>query len=122
MRLKTLFCIMAISTLSVACASKKKAELQDQKAQVKTEATQSENSYACLVGKDVRLVEVEKTQKGCEVNYTKLGEKQQVAWAESTPSICTRVKKQIRNNIEAKGFKCDQNMANLTKERKTASE
>ena len=126
MKLRTVLCVLAIAGLSTACAQKEKKELKTEAktADVKLEkkTTTSDLSYACKVGKDIRKVETEATTKRCEIHYTKFGEKSQVAWAEATPKICSRVRDQIRKNIEAKGFKCDADVAKLTtQERKTAS-
>ena len=123
MKLRTVLCVVAIAGLSTACAQKEKKELkkETQQTEQKVEKNSSSLSYACLVGKDLRRIETEKTTKRCEIHYTKFGEKSQVAWAEATPKICSRVRDQIRKNIESKGYKCDSDIANLTKERKTAS-
>ena len=125
MTLRSALCVLAIAGLSTACAQKDKKQhdhKQTQQAELKQHGpSESGLSYACLVGKDVRKVETEKSTKRCEIHYTKFGEKSQVAWAEATPKICSRVRDQIRKNIEAKGFKCDSDIANLTKDRKTAS-
>lgn len=124
MNIKPLLCLFAVAALATACAKtdKTKTQKEDLTKTVKTEQKKNAGlTYACLVGKDLRLVEIEKTKKRCEVHYTKYGEKSQVAWAEATPDICSRVKKQIRSNIETAGYKCDSDIANLKKERKTAS-
>lgn len=100
----------------VSCSHKQKASDGAQANQLQQEAkvASSENninkvdgkSYFCVVNKDKRLVEIDESTQRCEVHYTKEGEKSQVAWAESTPSICSEVFARIRTNIESKGFKC----------------
>lgn len=124
MKLVSASVIVLVAVFSVACSQTQKTTEKDKKTEstaLKETKKSSDLSYACLVGKDVRLVEVEKTTARCEVHYTKFGEKRQVAWAEATPQICSRVKKQIRENIESKGFKCDADVASLKSSRTTAS-
>ena len=91
MRLTTLICSLAICAFSVGCAQKKKAETTKEEAH-KTATTDNKKnslSYACLVGKDLRVVEVEKSPKRCEVHYTKLL-KEQVPRTESLSArICS---------------------------------
>lgn len=98
---------------TAACAQKKKsgdiveAKAPEKQEQAVADKNTPENAYKCTVNKDTRLVEFDKSTKRCEIHYTKFGEKMQVAWAESTPSICSDVFAKIRTNIEAKGFKCE---------------
>ena len=78
----------------------KKAEKKEADKQAKSK------TYTCLVGKDKRTVTLDKESKRCEVSYTKFGDQKQVAWAESTPSICDDAFSNIRSNIEGSGYKC----------------
>lgn len=90
-----------------------KSDKATQTTTAKAKAPEKSNSerYTCTVGKDKRLVEINRTTGRCEVHYTKSGEDNSVAWAEATPSICTEVFGRIRNNIESAGFKCDPKLA-----------
>ena len=77
------------------------------KAEAKADKKENLERYTCVVGKDKRLVEIDRSTKGrCEVHYTKLGDENSVAWAQATPSICTEVFGRIRTNIESAGFEC----------------
>ncbi len=93
---------------TAACAQKKKSgDVIEAKAlEKKQEKSLSGRAYTCMVNKDTRLVEFDRSAQRCEIHYTKFGEKMKVAWAENTPSICTAVFSKIRTNIESKGFKC----------------
>ncbi len=114
MKASTLFISIAFVSLTVSCAHKtthgnatdtEKAE----KAKVETQDKSKKEkalAYTCLVGKDKRLVTLDKKEKRCEVFYTKFGDEKQVAWAESTPSICEETFGKIRTNIEGSGYKC----------------
>lgn len=98
--------------LTAACAQKKKsgdileAKAPEKKEELVTQQKVADQAYKCTVNKDTRLVEFDKSDKRCEIHYTKFGEKMQVAWAENTPSICNDVFSKIKSNIESKGFKC----------------
>ena len=89
----------ATSTSSVKSTLNKKLDVK----------TKLKTSYTCLVKKDKREVTLDNQPKRCEVHYTKFGDKTQVVWAQSTPSICTDVYSKIRKNIEDRGFKCTDN-------------
>lgn len=90
-----------------------KAEKVDAKdAEAKAAKADKGLSYVCIVKKDTRLIELEKTPERCEVHYTKFGDKAKVAWAESTPSLCGDIYAKIRTNIESKGFECKSDSGN----------
>ena len=113
----------ALSLMAMGCAQKQKSgELISAKKEVQVQKeTSPEHFYTCKVNKDTRVIELDKEQGRCEVHYTKFGEKSQVAWAESTPSICTEVFGKIRENIEAKGFKCESQTAKVDKAHRDAA-
>lgn len=113
MRASSLIALVGFLSLTVSCAHKTTVDQGDQQAKVekkiekKAETKQAKNlAYTCLVGKDRRLVTLDKKEKRCEVSYTKYGDLQQVAWAEATPSICDDTFSKIRTNIEGAGYKC----------------
>lgn len=119
MKLRTLAIMVCMTGLASACATKQiETEVVDPaahtvKQQVKKEdkkdtkqAKEDAKELTCMVNKDARLISLEKTEKRCEVHYTKNGETNQVAWGESTPSICDDVFNNIKTNIEKEGFKC----------------
>lgn len=113
MRASTLVILVGFLSFTVSCAHKPAVDEGDQQAKVeqkvekKAETKQADTkAYTCLVGKDQRLVTLDQREKRCEVNYTKFGDTQQVAWAESTPSICDNAFTNIRSNIEGSGYKC----------------
>ncbi len=115
MRASSLVILVGFLGFTVSCAHKpavdqgqKQAQKVEKKVEKKAEKKeQADNkAYTCLVGKDQRLVTLDKREKRCEVNYTKFGDTQQVAWAESTPSICSDTFEKIRSNIEGSGYKC----------------
>lgn len=118
MRASLIIAMVAFLGLTVSCAHKNQTEGIDQqakaeaglekKAEKKEEQKQADmQAFTCLVGKDKRLVTLDKKEKRCEVNYTKYGDQQQVAWAEATPSICDQAYDSIRSNIEQSGFQCN---------------
>jgi hypothetical protein len=116
MRVSSLIVLVSFFGLTVSCAHKpqvdegakvKKTTMEkkiDKKAEAKKLA--DNKAYTCLVGKDQRTVTLDQREKRCEVNYTKFGDTQQVAWAEATPSICEDAFSNIRSNIEGSGYKC----------------
>ena len=111
MRASSLIVLVGFLGLTVSCAHKTtvdegQQQVKLEKAEKKVEKKQANNQYTCLVGKDKRHVTLDKKEKRCEVSYTKFGDIQQVAWAESTPAICDRAFNSIRSNIEGSGFKC----------------
>lgn len=115
MRAHTLIACIGFLGLTVSCAHKQ-VDLGDQQAkadqkiekkvETKEIAKDKELAYTCLVGQDRRLVTLDKKKERCEVSYTKYGDAQQVAWAESTPKICQDAFSSIRTNIEGAGYKC----------------
>ena len=132
MRASLITILVAFFGLTVSCAHKpavdegaKQAKVE-KKIEKKAEKKQADaKAYTCLVGKDERLVILDKKEKRCEVNYTKFGDQQQVAWAEATPSICDDAFNNIRSNIEGSGFKCvdgtEFKKAEKKEQRKTAA-
>ncbi|MEM7646392.1 MAG: hypothetical protein AAF203_05740 [Pseudomonadota bacterium] len=113
MRARSAMILLAFAGLTISCAHKptlhdtevveNKIEQKVDKKEIKKD---NEIAYTCLVGQDKRTVRLDKKEKRCEVHYQKFGEIAQVAWAESTPSICDRAFNSIRSNIEGSGFKC----------------
>lgn len=113
MKLRSIVALAGLLVFSASCAHKQtvvvEGEHQQAKIEKKVEKKESNNlAYTCLVGKDQRTVTMDKKEKRCEVNYTKFGDIQQVAWAEATPSICDRAFNNIRSNIEGSGYKCQE--------------
>ena len=112
MRASLSILLMGFLSLTISCAHKQpapevaKVEKKTEKAETAKEKADKELAYTCLVGKDARTVTLDKKEKRCEVHYTKFGDQQQVAWAESTPSICDNAFSNIRSNIEGSGYKC----------------
>jgi len=114
MKASALFILLGFVSLTVSCAHKTtetEIAVADKPAEVKVDVQdkskeeKKELAYTCLVGKDKRLVTIDKNEKRCEVFYTKFGDEKQVAWAESTPSICEEAFGKIRTNIEGSGYK-----------------
>ena len=130
MRASLVILLTAFFSLTISCAHKKvedtqaakkeetKKEVVVAKKEIKEE--NKERSYTCLVGKDERLITLDRQEKRCEVHYTKEGDRQQVAWAETTQDICDRAFNNIRSNIEGSGFKC--NDGNTVKKEEKKSE
>ena len=118
MRASSLIVLFGFLGFTVSCAHKPagvetaktdQAKVEaEKKTDKKEEAKDKEIAYTCLVGKDKRVVTLDKEdkQKRCEVHYTKFGDRQQVAWAESTPDICDKAFNNIRENIEGSGYQC----------------
>ena len=99
-------------SLTVSCAHKQpkqeavKLETKVEKKVAVKKADKNQLAFTCLVGKDKRVITLDKKEKRCEVEYTKFGDSEQVAWAESTPAICDRAFNSIRSNIESSGYQC----------------
>ena len=110
MRASLVITLIGFLGLTVSCAHKQPAQetaKAETKVEKKVEKKQKRDiAYTCLVGKDKRTITLDKKEKRCEVHYTKYGEQNQVAWAESTPAICDRAFNNIRSNIEGSGYKC----------------
>lgn len=117
MRASSLVALVGFLSLTVSCAHKTTVDTGDQqqsqakiekKIETKAEAKQEDKqlAYTCLVGKDRRTITMDRKEKKCEVNYTKFGDAQQVAWAQATPKICEDAFSKIRTNIEGAGYKC----------------
>ena len=112
--------IIAMSVFTVSCAHKKvepnfaKKDLEittpklEEKSQAKTDQKTKDNHFAfnCKLGEDSRTLILQKGDKRCEVHYTKSGNKEQIAWAEQTPSLCDKVFDQVKTTIEKGGFQC----------------
>jgi hypothetical protein len=117
MKTSSTIILLGFLSLSVSCAHKKTATEEtlnvETKAEKVTEVKKEDKNllvYTCLVGKDKRTVTLDKHEKRCEVQYTKFGDEQKVAWAESTPAICDRVFNTIRTNIEGSGYQCNEGL------------
>lgn len=111
--------MVATGLVLAACSHKqKKAKVEEpvKKEEAVTAKTDNDKSYTCKVAGDLREVTWDKTTNRCEIHYKKFCETSQVAWAESTPSICSDVFDKIRNNIEEKGFKCELKSAEVKRE------
>ena len=79
MRASSITVLVAFLSLTVSCAHKPQidegAEKKQAKIEKKIEKKQADNkAYTCLVGKDKRLVTLDKKEKRCEVKYTKFGD------------------------------------------------
>lgn len=115
MRASLVIMLTGLFSLTISCAHKNIEKKEQvvvketviEKPIAKKEADKKARSYSCLVGKDQRVITLDREAKRCEVHYTKHGERQQVAWAESTQDICDRAFNSIRSNIENDGFKCN---------------
>ena len=127
MRFAMIVFLMGALGMTVSCAHKQKDQAQaEQKLEAKKIITvkavdkdKKQEAFTCLVGKDQRTVTIDRKAKRCEVHYTKHGEKQQVAWAESTQDICTKAFSNIRGNIEKNGYKCQDGLKAIKKGEKT---
>lgn len=118
MRASSLVVLVGFLGLTVSCAHQQKSVDEgakvakvEKKVEKKTEKkaekkVAQDKAYTCLVGKDQRLITLDHREKRCEVNYTKFGDTQQVAWAEATPTICSDAFQNIRSNIEGSGYRC----------------
>jgi hypothetical protein len=119
MKKSSLITLFAFASLTISCAHKaphsEDASADTKKAEIKVvektkkkdkQAKKDQLAYTCMVGKDKRTVIIDEKDKRCEVHYTKFGDEQQVAWAESTPSICHDAFSKIRTNIEGSGYQC----------------
>ena len=111
MRASLLIVMAGLLGLTVSCAHKQATDSnslakKDIKLEKKLEVKKADNTvYTCLVGKDKRTVRLDKKDKRCEVQYTKYGDKQEVAWGQATPAICEKAFNSIRTNIEGSGYK-----------------
>ena len=77
--------------------------------EVKTSDSTAEvaSKIVCSLGTDQRSVEVVKTgATSCDVNYSKFGEQNKIAWAEFQPNYCSGVQDKVKGNLEGAGFSC----------------
>ncbi len=123
MNIKALVILGSFSVLIANCAHKKienepaklaaaETKIEKPVEKVAEKASEKKDSeehvkFNCVLGKDSRVVTIQKGAKRCEVHYTKSGAEEQVAWAEKTPALCDKVFDNVRTNIEKGGFKCD---------------
>ncbi len=63
-------------------------------------------SISCLRINDIRIIEVVEANGGCWLMYTSEDIKKRVAWSKRGNVHCETVRENIRQNLEAKGFKC----------------
>lgn len=71
------------------------------------EMKESASAKTCNSGIDSRMIEVEKTDKGCEVFYTKNNEKKSIASAKYDLGYCDSIQDRITSNLTNAGFKCE---------------
>ncbi len=98
-----------------------KAETKAEKTEAATEATQEESKKSeakktaaagedhveCVSGDDKRVIHVERKEGGgCEVHYTKFGQKEVVASATQDQNHCSQIRDRIRTNLTNAGFSC----------------
>ena len=128
MKIGSLIFLVCSVLFTVSCASQKinldEGAKQAQKAEAPKKMLAKKNAelgYTCLVAGDKRIVTLDKKDKRCEVHYTKFGKKERMAWGEKRLHICDDVFKNIKSNIEKRGFKCTTGLDSQKKERKTAS-
>lgn len=112
MTLKPILLTISLAVFNFSCAHQQMVVDQGGDAPksiklVDNTTIQNENrSFTCLVGQDQRVVTLKHRDERCEVNYTKYGDQQQMAWAENTPKLCDQAYENIRKNIEKAGYKC----------------
>lgn len=126
-KLGTLFMLTILILAVGACSSKKKEEVKEdtvatQEEVVETAApeeatkeaaeevaatTSSAATLTCNNGDDSRTIDVVSTgETSCEVNYSKFGNTEKVAWAENDSGWCPKIQDNIRGNLEGAGFTC----------------
>lgn len=124
MKINAVLAICSVSMFTMACAHTKKTESETSlatvieapsapakvefKKDIKKE-NKNDFTYNCSLGKDSRIIHLQKGEKRCEVHYTKSGNQNQIAWAQKTPGICDSVFNQVLQTIEKGGFKCINN-------------
>lgn len=124
MKINSLVALSLMSVFAVSCASNKiqedtsksvqevtpkimKEEVKKEEVSKKDSKSSNDLSLSCSLGKDSRIITIQKGDKRCEVHYTKDGQLNQVAWGEKTPSICSDVFENVRSNLEKGSFKCN---------------
>lgn len=60
----------------------------------------------CTKGKDARVLEVVKKDKGCALNYTKAGKESAVASSVNGTKHCEDSQKKVSAKLEQAGFQC----------------
>ena len=102
----------------VACGSaQKKSMMEGQKGQAHQKKMMKSgqkmmkgakgSQSSCVMGKDTRIIRVEKTASGgCELFYTKFGEEKPVASSGFGTQYCEEVRERIQTNLDQAGFSC----------------
>jgi hypothetical protein len=67
---------------------------------------QKPNEIKCVSGKDERIISVQSLGQGCQVVYTKHTEISPIANSAKSMDHCDSVAGQVREKLEAAGFKC----------------
>lgn len=111
--MKTLLLIPVLLLLSSCSSQNKKSNPLPPKTAVQTSKkltpeVKVESSISCNLAKNHRLLEIVKTDKGCELFYTRDGDKISKATSENGVSHCEKVAQNIKNNLSTAGFKCNQ--------------
>ncbi len=116
--IKLIFISTVLAFGITACSSGKKKEEAAKAAEQavtkeaeakKAEAKKSQEPPAleCVKNKDIRTVQVVKVEpNGCEVQYSKFGNKTTIASSAYGTEHCEKVKEQIKSNLESASFKC----------------
>jgi len=126
--LKKLVLVSAVAIFALSCSSSKKMEgpakpeatekkvtTEVKKGADKAKATFSSkktvagiDTVTCKIDGDTRVIEVAKFEKaGCEVFYTKMGNKESKASAAWDVAYCQSVADRMRGNLEKAGFTCE---------------
>lgn len=104
--------IIALSLFTFSCSQnpKKPGEnnkhkmIKEEKLTPTTDADQTTN---CHLAKSSRIIEVVKTDQGCELFYTRDGEKISKASSDQGVSHCQKVAQNIQSNLKNAGFSCN---------------
>jgi Na+-transporting methylmalonyl-CoA/oxaloacetate decarboxylase gamma subunit len=126
-KLGTLFMLTILVLAVGACSSKKSEEVKEDVAAAQEEVVETtevaeeaaeevaeaaaENTVAssvtCTSGEDTRVIESVSTgETSCDVNYSKFGSTEKVAWAENDSSWCSKIQENIQGNLSTAGFSC----------------
>jgi ABC-type enterochelin transport system substrate-binding protein len=118
---KNFYIICAVMMALGACSSAEKKSQDDAAPQVEQseeassekvadssdKAEASDSRTECTLDKDVRIIEVRKTDAGgCELFYTKFNEEKSVASSGFGTQYCEEVKDRIQTNLTKAGFSC----------------
>jgi hypothetical protein len=89
-----------------APVTEKKVEAKTSEKTAKVAASASGDNVTCKLAKVERTINIVKNDDSCVVEYTKDGNKSEIATGNLTSTYCKEVQDRVRNNLAASGYDC----------------